>query len=327
MGENIKQQIIEKIKVYETVIISRHIRPDGDAKGSTLGLREILRSTYPEKRIFIASDDNSDAAAFLGDEGPQPSDEDYAGALLIVLDTGNTERISNKNISLAREIVRIDHHIDEEPYGDLSWVEPGMSSASEMITELYLAFADELVMTEKAATCLYTGIVTDSGRFRYRGTTGATMRCAAALLEFGIDTEKIFSNLYMSDKSVITTRAAVSKRIRFTENGVAWLHMTNKVRRRLGMTQEDASNLVNMMDSVKGSLIWIEFIENDDKKSTRVRLRSRFVTIEELAVRYHGGGHACASGATVYSKHEMNALLREADLLLKNYKESNEGWI
>ena len=79
------------------------------------------------------------------------------------------------------------------------------------------------------------------------------------------------------------------------------------------------------MDSIKGSLIWIAFIETD--KDIRVRLRSRFVTISDLAEKYRGGGHACAAGATLYSKKEMKELLREADALIKEYKENNEGWL
>ena len=80
------------------------------------------------------------------------------------------------------------------------------------------------------------------------------------------------------------------------------------------------------MDSIKGSLIWIAFIEAEDG-TIRVRLRSRFVTISEVAERYGGGGHACASGATVHSRKEMKALLADADARLADYKESNEGWL
>jgi phosphoesterase RecJ-like protein len=80
------------------------------------------------------------------------------------------------------------------------------------------------------------------------------------------------------------------------------------------------------MDSIKDSLIWIAFIEGSDK-TIRVRLRSRFVTVNEIAQRHHGGGHACASGATVYSKKEMKELVAEADKALKEYKETHEGWL
>ena len=80
------------------------------------------------------------------------------------------------------------------------------------------------------------------------------------------------------------------------------------------------------MDSIKGALIWIAFIENGDG-SVRVRLRSRFITINALAEKYRGGGHACAAGATVYSRREANKLIKEADALLREYKANNEGWL
>ena len=95
---------------------------------------------------------------------------------------------------------------------------------------------------------------------------------------------------------------------------------------RFDLSSEDASASVSYMDSIKDSLIWLAFIENGDG-STRVRLRSRFVTVSPVAERYHGGGHACAAGATVYSKKEMAALIAEADALIKEYKENNEGWL
>jgi phosphoesterase RecJ-like protein len=80
------------------------------------------------------------------------------------------------------------------------------------------------------------------------------------------------------------------------------------------------------MDSIKGSLIWLAFIDNEDG-SIRVRLRSRFVTINCIGEKYRGGGHACAAGATIYSLEEMNQLISEADARLKEYKENNEGWL
>ena len=104
------------------------------------------------------------------------------------------------------------------------------------------------------------------------------------------------------------------------------LFVDRKMQEKFGMTQEQASTTVSHMDSIKDSLIWLAFIECDDG-SIRVRLRSRFVTINKLAERYGGGGHACASGATVYSKKQMKELLCEADVILRDYKASNEGWL
>ena len=114
--------------------------------------------------------------------------------------------------------------------------------------------------------------------------------------------------------------------MKMTPNGVAYIHITKGIKRRLGLSNEDASAAVSYMDTIKGSLIWMALIDNDDG-TTRVRLRSRFVTINKLAEQYSGGGHACAAGATVHNKRERLALISDADKLLGEYKAANEGWI
>ena len=326
MNAETKRLILDKIKEYDTVIITRHKRPDGDAVGSTMGLYKILRLTYPEKNIFLDNDDYSDYVAFLGDEGEHPTDDDYDGALVMILDTGTEDRISNGRYTLGDLIIKIDHHIDDKPYGDISWVEDDRSSVCEMITDFYLTFKDELKIDKDAAACLYTGMVTDSGRFRFRDTDGDTLRCAAALLDVGIDTEKLFAYLYMDDISVVKFKAEIMRKICISKNGVAYIHIGTQTIKQYGLSMEDASAMVSVMDSIKGSLIWLAFIENGDG-STRVRLRSRFVEVQELATHYNGGGHACAAGATVYSQGEEMSLIAEADAILKKYKEENTGWI
>ncbi|MBO4413971.1 MAG: bifunctional oligoribonuclease/PAP phosphatase NrnA [Clostridia bacterium] len=323
--ENIKREILDLIEEYETIIISRHIRPDGDAAGSTLGLAGIIRNTYPEKRVFLDNEDYSEYAAFLGDEGEKPTDADYENALVIVVDTGTLDRISNSRVLKGKKLIKIDHHIDDKPYGDVSWVEEERSSACEMIVDLFL-FSGKLKMDRYSATCLYTGMITDSGRFRYRGTCAGTLRCAAVLLDYGIDIETIYANLYMDDIDTVRFEAEMKGAINVTENGVAWLRITKETRAAHGLSMETASAIISVMDGIKGSLIWIAFIENDDG-TYRVRLRSRFVEVQELASRYHGGGHACASGATVYSEEEAASLLKDADGILRDYKSENKGWI
>ena len=189
--------ILNKIKEYDRIIIFRHKRPDGDAVGSTKGLREILRLTYPEKEVLLINNDYADYVAFLGSEDGQIEDEKYKEALGIVIDTGTAERISNPKYALCKELVKIDHHIDIAPYGDYMWVEEEKSSACEMIAEFYYTFRDELKINKEAATYIYTGMVTDSGRFRFRSVSGDTMRYAGVMLDVGIDTDIIYANLYL----------------------------------------------------------------------------------------------------------------------------------
>ena len=325
MNENMKI-ILDKIKEYDKIFIFRHFRPDGDAIGSSKGLYTLLKNTYPEKKIYLQNSDFSNYLAFLGGEDDLLPDEEYADALGIVLDTGTKKRISNQKYELCKELVKIDHHIPVESYGDYEWVEEHRSSTCEMVAAFYDAFKDELKMSKEAATYIYTGMVTDSGRFRFREVSGDTLRLAGLILDQGIDTEFIYSNLYLDEVDSLRFESYVHRKMKISDSGVVSMYVTNRMKKKFRLSNEDASACVSCMDSIKGSLIWIAFIEGENGE-TRVRLRSRYVTISGLAERYHGGGHACAAGATVYSKAEAKALLKEADELLREYKKNNEGWL
>ncbi len=328
MSKQNMQQILDKIKEYDRIMLFRHKRVDGDCVGASKGLKEILKFTYPEKEVYLIDNEHSDFLAFLGSDDPPVADELYTDALGIVLDTATIERISNEKHALCRELIKLDHHIDNEPYGCCSWVEEERSSCSEMIVKFYDTFRDELKINRQAATYLYTGMVTDSGRFRYRGVSGDTMRYAGILLDQGINTEWIFANLYLEDFNSLKFRAHLYDLMKITENGVAYLYISQEMQKQYGLSREAASATIFALDSIKGCLCWLAFIENgDEENAIRVRLRSRFMTINTLAEKYRGGGHACASGATVYNMDEVNALVDEADAMVRAYKESHEGWL
>lgn len=324
-NENMRK-ILEKIKEYNRIIIFRHFRPDGDAIGSTKGLSEILKATYPEKEIYLQNNDFSKHLAFLGGEDEPIPDEMYTDALGIAIDTATYERLSNPKYKLCREHIKIDHHIPVESYAEYEWVEELRSSSCEMIAAFYDEFKDELCMTDTAAYYIYTGMVTDSGRFRYRDVSGETLRLAGTLLKFNIDTEKLYANLYLREFESFRFESHVHKKMKISENGVASIYISLPMQKEFNLSTEDASAAISHLDSIKGSLIWIAFIECPDG-SIRVRLRSRFITVNALAEKYRGGGHACAAGATVYSRREANKLIKEADAMLKEFKENNEGWL
>ncbi len=325
MNENMKK-ILDKIKEYDKILLFRHFRPDGDAVGSTRGLAEILKLTYPEKKIYLQNSDFSDYLSFYGEEDELLPDEEYADALGILMDTATMKRISNQKFPLCKEFVKIDHHIPIESYGVAEWVEEERSSTCEMVAAFYDAFKDELKINKQAATYIYTGMVTDSGRFRFRDVTGETLRLAGLMLDQGVDTDTLFAHLYLRDIETFRFESYVHENMQISPSGVVSIYVSQELQQQFGLSREEASNAVSYMDSIKGSLIWLAFIENADG-TIRVRLRSRFVTVSQLAERYEGGGHACAAGATVYSLEEMEKLIAEADELLKNYKENNEGWL
>ncbi len=328
MNTNVKQQIFDRIKAYDRILIFRHIRIDGDCVGATKGMKAIIKATWPEKDVRIIDDEHSDFLAFLGpDDAPIPA-EMYADALAIVIDVGSSDRISNQQYRLCREVIKIDHHIEREPYGDINWVEDWRSSACEMIADFYATFRDALTLTKEAATCIYTGMVTDSGRFQYEGVRGDTMRLAGLMLDQGIDTDRLYAHLYLKDFATLKFTAYVYEHMQQTENGVAYIHVDRAMQEKFSLTFEAASAAISSLSGIRGCLVWLAFIDVAGEETTiRVRLRSRFVTVNTIAENHHGGGHACASGATVYSRDEMQALIAEADAHVKEYKEAHADWL
>ena len=319
------QTIFDKIKQYDRIMLFRHIRNDGDCVGATKGLKAIISLTWPEKQVYIIDDDHAEYLDCLGEDDAPVEDALYEDALGIVLDTGTDARISNKKYTLCRELIKIDHHINVCEYGDISWVEEHASSCCEMVTKFYYTFRDQLKIDSEAATYLYTGMVTDSGRFRFRSVSGDTMRMAGMLLDVGINTDVLYAHLYMQDLESFKFKSYVYKNMKISPAGVAYLYVSRATMEKYGITHEQAAAAVSLMDSIKDSLIWLIFIEHENE--IRVRLRSRFVTVNQIAERYSGGGHDCASGATVHSKREALRLVREADAALAKYKAENEGWL
>ena len=131
-----KEKILETIKQYNTIIIHRHVRPDPDAYGSQGGLAEILKASFPEKSIYTVGKEE-ESLNFMR-RLDEISDDTYKEALVIVCDTANQARIDDKRYKLGDKLIKIDHHPNEDPYGDLLWVDTTASSVSEMIYEFYL---------------------------------------------------------------------------------------------------------------------------------------------------------------------------------------------
>ena len=328
MNEPIIQAILEKIRGYHRILLFRHRRMDGDCAGATRGLRDMLRLSFPGKEILLIDSQTSDFLAFLGPGDPEVPDEHYREALGIVLDTADRERISNQKYALCKEIIKIDHHIERDPYGDINWVEPERSSVCEMVAAFYQACQGELRISAEAATSIFLGMVTDSGRFRFEGVTGETLRLAGLLLDQGVDTETLFCHLYLRDFDSLQYRAYVYEHLRRTDAGVVYIYVDRAMRERFHLSFEAACNVISYLENIKGALCWLAFIEPDPpEEGVRVRLRSRFLAVNSVAEAYHGGGHANACGATVYSREEADALVRDVDALVNAYKANNTGWM
>lgn len=328
-------EILNKIKEYNRIIIHRHIRPDGDCIGSQMGLKYLLKNTYPEKEIYAVGDCVPEYLSELGTIDSIP-DEYYQDALVIVVDTSVENRICDERWKKGKYIIKIDHHDDSPEFGDLWYVDETSPACSSIIVRMIKSWGTEVKMCEKAAYALYFGIVTDTGRFRYRGLTSEVLNNAGYLIDLGIDVDSLYNKLYIDDVATLKLQGYVLNNFKTTPNGVAYIYFTKKIIEKFGVTKDEAANLVNSISTIKGHPVWVAFVDQgyekleklekgqlDPSKEIRVRLRSRGVTINGVASRYRGGGHLQACGATIYSKKEMNAILEELDLLVKQYKEDH----
>ena len=316
------QEILNKIKEFQTIIIHRHVRPDGDCIGSQMGLKHMLQASFPEKKIYAVGGD--DIPEYLRGFALMDEVEEsvYEDALVIVVDTSNAKRIQNDNWQKGKFVIKIDHHDDSEDFGNINFVDNKSPSCSALLARFYNDFDEDLKLPYEAAYALYFGIVTDTGRFRYRGVSGDVLRNASVLLDKEIDLEKLYSSLYLKDKESLKLQGFVYKNFKMTPNGVVYIRFTKRTQKKFGVTPDEAGNMVNTIDSIKGSLIWIAFIDQPNGE-IRGRLRSRFLAINDIASQFRGGGHLQAAGATMYNNKEVKELLQLADEKLKEFKQKN----
>ena len=312
-----KNKIIEAIKSYETIIIHRHVRPDPDALGSQGGLAYLIKDNFPEKRVYVVGEEVA-SLTFLN-KMDQIADETYQGALVIVCDTANQARISDDRYDKGEKLIKIDHHPNEDPYGDVLWVDTSASSVSEMIVDLYLS-DQTLKMSNQAARLLYAGIIGDTGRFLYNNTTPETLRKASVLVSKNFDRQTLHDQLNVVPIHVMRFKGYVLENFELIDGEVGQMRITQEILKRFGVTPQEGSLLINSFSEVEGIKAWVFFIEEPDQ--IRVRLRSKGPVVNGIASHYNGGGHPMASGATVYNWEDCDRVVAELVAATKEYLKS-----
>ena len=309
-----KEKILETIKQYETIIIHRHVRPDPDAYGSQGGLAEILKASFPEKKIYTVGKEE-ETLHYLRRLDKIPNDT-YDGALVIVCDTANAERICDERYELGDKLIKIDHHPNEDPYGDMLWVDTDASSVSEMIYEFYLAGKEQgLKMSDEAARLLFAGIVGDTGRFLFPSTTEKTFAYAGELIHYNFSRPALFDKMYELSPNVVKLNGYVLQNFEMKQNGVAIMLLKKELLEEFQVKPSEASLLVGILGNIAGIKAWVFFIEEDDQ--IRVRFRSKGPVINGIARNYHGGGHPLAAGASIYSWDDMVNVINELEEVCK----------
>ncbi len=308
------EQVIKAIADHQVIIIHRHSNPDGDALGSQIGLKHIIQANFPDKTVYTVGDE-AGRYAFMADSVMDDIPEEaYEGALAIILDTSARKLISDSRYEKAAFTVRMDHHLFCEKIADVEVVDTHCESCCGLITDFCMTCG--LKLPETAAVALYTGMVTDSGRFRYDSVSAKTYQAAAFLMQHPIDTNELYRNLYANDYEQMKLRAQFVLKIQFTQKNVAYIYTTlDEVNAYPTDLFGISRGMVSTMADIKGVDIWVNFTETE--RGVLCELRSSRFNINPVAVKYGGGGHAKASGATVRDRQEVMAMLADLDQLME----------
>lgn len=309
--------LLEKIKEYNKIAIFGHKRPDGDCYGSLNGLKNIILTTFPKKRVFCLTS-HVENLSFLG-KMDDVKDSEFDGALAIVCDTSTRDRICDQRYKLCKEVIKLDHHIIIDNYGDYNIVDEDIAATSLLVARFLFTYP-ELKITEKGATALYTGVMTDTSNFRYRGVNLETFVLAGKLMELGVDVEAIDQQLSTESLRATKLKAYIYKSLKVTENGVVYAKLSRTVIKYYNVSYEEAAAFVNLLANIKECPVWILFIGYP--KEVRIRIRSNGPDVNMLAEAYGGGGHQKAAGASVKSWAKTKSFIKEANQLVKCFKEN-----
>ena len=307
------KKFLNKIKEYGTIIIHRHGRPDGDALGSQIGLKESILATFPYKKVYAVGDVNP-KVSFIG-EVDEISDDLYKNALVIVLDSSDTNMINDERYKLGRYVIKVDHHISNANYGDMNIVETSEVSCASLIAKII--FSCNMKLTPFGARALFTGIVTDSGRFRYNTVSSDTFMIASKLLKYNFDFNEIYTKLYVDELELVKLRAQMVLQFKISDKGVAYLINDKTAVEKYNTDIFTISRgMVNVMSGINGIDVWANFTEEESGKVI-CEFRSTKYNVNQIAVKYGGGGHKFASGATVNSLDVVKDVIKDLESLIE----------
>lgn len=311
------KEIVNLIEKFSTIIIHRHLNPDGDALGSQLGFKRLIELNYPNKNVYAVGDENT--FAFLG-RMDIVDDDIYNNALVIILDVSVNRLISDKRYKLAEHIIVIDHHLNPADVGDTVYINSDFIACSEIVCDI--AIKNNWTLDNIGATPLLTGLVTDSGRFLYLHTSANSFRMAAYLIDNGADIQKVYDKLYTVKLNYTKLKGYFLNNFKTTKNNVAYMKNDISVHKKYNVSTFTVSRaMVNQMSGMEGINIWANFTM-DEENIVQVELRSKKLSIVDIARKYGGGGHALACGCTLSSFEEADLVLNDLDSLLEKEKQN-----
>ena len=321
MKSAIYKKILKRIKQYETIVIARHIGPDPDAICSQLALRDAILEKYPKKKVYAVGTGVSKFRKYGSLDKVDVAS--LRNVLLITTDVPNFYRVDGVEGLKFKEVIKIDHHPFEEDFGGIEWIDDSSCSACQMIADFLLKVKWNL--SSNVASNLFLGIVSDSDRFLLSYTTVETFEIVTKLLKISkIPFTKLYEKLYERPIEEIRFRGFLADNLQVSENGFAYVDIKFETIEKYHVDSATASNMINDFNYIKDVYVWC-FVTHDFKNNLyKVNIRSKGPVINEIASKYHGGGHKYASGVRTSNREDIDKLLVELDEACKEYKRSIE---
>ena len=311
-------EILKKIKEYNRIAVFRHDHPDYDALGCQMAFVHFLKDNFPNKTIIYTGDNHVTLTGQCFPQMEEISDDWFDQPFLgIVLDLSNLDRICDERAKKATFLIKLDHHPEVEPYGDLSIVDESMSAAGELLANMFFSLPKKYKVGVECAEYLYKAIVGDSGRFLYDSTTVHTFYIAQRLLECGISLGKIYAEMYNQKLEDLEVTGYILRHYQITPHGVAYYILDDATLKRFNLPAIRGKDNVNLFAHLDGINAWLSVTQDVKKGNWRVSLRSGGIDISHIAEKYNGGGHAQASGLKLKSLDELKDLLADLDKMFE----------
>ena len=317
INNKLLNKIYRQIKKYQTIVILRHVGPDPDAICSCLALRDAIKLTFPSKCVYAGG---VGVAKFKKYGNLDKIDYEVVNdCLLIVLDVPNMARIDGIENLKYKEIIKIDHHPKQDIEASIEWVDETKSSTCQMVSELILN--TKLKLNQKIAENLFLGIVSDSERFSLKNTTYETFQTVSDLIkESNIDFTSLYEKLYVRPFSEYKFIAYITNNLIVDKNRFGYIIITENVLKEYNVDVATPSNLINNYNFIEDLLVWCFITEDIKNDQYKISIRSRGPIINEIALRYNGGGHKYASGAKIKNIEDVNNLVKELSEACQNYE-------
>ena len=307
--------ILEQIKNSQSIVIFNHANCDGDCYGAQIGLKDIILSTFPDKKVYALGSGFFNLFKLVG-KPDVVSDEIIKNSLIVLVDFNELSRSEDERIYLGNNYVCLDHHnkgpnFSSYPY---FYVNQHRSSASTIVYEFYKEM--NLKISALGVNALYAGIVSDTNRFHYLEDDAFSLKCGYELVNMGANFKEIYNVFGKTNRKYITLKQYIYTNMKHTDKGVVYCVIKRDYLSSIGFN-DYAGSLVNVLSNIEGHPIWAFFVENEDNKMS-VELRSNKVEVLPVAIKYGGGGHPFASGISKsYFKEEIiNSILNDLDELL-----------